>query len=198
MKKESPRLFESSFMEAMSKIHWTVPMFVFIPVILFFLYRSIYIVEVQIKEIILLYFAGALLWTFMEYLIHRFAFHFEAKTDFSKRLVFIFHGIHHDHPNDRLRLVMPPSVSVPLGIIFYSAFHYIIGVDFASPLFAGFATGYLAYDMIHFGSHHFAIKSKFFMKIKTHHMKHHFKDPNRGYGVSSPLWDYIFQTEYKD
>ncbi len=195
---ETKRLFESNFMEAMSKIHWTVPPIIFIPLIIFFLYRSLFILNINPGECFLLFAGGILFWSFLEYLIHRFAFHFEAKSDYGKRLVFIFHGIHHDHPNDPLRLVMPPSVSLPLGTAFYLIFHFVFGSVYAEPLFAGLLSGYLAYDMTHFAVHHFMLKNKTMMKIKTHHMKHHYKDSTKGFGVSSPLWDKIFQTEYGD
>jgi len=197
MKAESRRLFENSFMELMSKVHWTVPLYIYIPVILYFLYKSFFVDNIVVRETFLLYLGGILFWTLLEYLLHRFAFHYEAKTEFGKRLVFIFHGIHHEYPLDRLRLVMPPSVSLPLGILFYSFFYFTVGVDFASPMFAGTVTGYLVYDMTHFAIHHFAIENKFLMKIKTNHMKHHYKDSGKGFGVSSPFWDHVFQTDSK-
>ena len=106
---------------------------------------------------------------------------------------FIIHGIHHDHPNDKMRLVMPPSVSIPLAALFFLAFWLILG-DAAFPVFAGFIGGYLAYDYTHYYVHHFVPKSKFGKRLREHHMRHHFQDHRYGYGVSSPLWDVAFRT----
>jgi sterol desaturase/sphingolipid hydroxylase (fatty acid hydroxylase superfamily) len=105
------------------------------------------------------------------------------------------HGIHHAYPNDSRRLVMPPSVSIPLAVFFYILSYLVFGNHLISPFFAGLLSGYLCYDMIHYAVHHSAAKNKFFMKIKTNHMKHHYQAPEKGYGVSQPLWDYVFRTK---
>ena len=64
------------------------------------------------------------------------------------------HGVHHDHPNDPMRLVMPPSVSVPLSALFYLAFYFVLGSTYALAFGAGFLGGYLLYDMTHYHLHH--------------------------------------------
>ena len=58
---------------------------------------------------------GWVFWTLTEYWLHRIVFHFEPEDGIGARLHWIIHGVHHDHPNDPMRLVMPPSVSVPLA-----------------------------------------------------------------------------------
>jgi sterol desaturase/sphingolipid hydroxylase (fatty acid hydroxylase superfamily) len=108
-------------------------------------------------------------------------------------LHFIVHGVHHDYPNDAKRLVMPPAVSIPLAAVFYLFFFAFCG-RFAPPIAAGFAAGYVCYDSIHYAIHHFPMKSGILNRLKQHHLRHHFQDDRTGYGVSSPLWDYIFRT----
>jgi sterol desaturase/sphingolipid hydroxylase (fatty acid hydroxylase superfamily) len=97
---------------------------------------------------------------------------------------------------DSRRLVMPPSVSIPLAIIFYNIFRYILGHNFIPPFFAGFLLGYLFYDMMHFSIHHYNFHNKLFLFIKKHHMKHHYMDNSKGYGVSYPLWDVVYSTNF--
>lgn len=196
-KDETPRLFSNDFLEFFSKVHWTVPLIIYIPVVLFFLYISYFNFGISIGNIILLYLAGILAWSLKEYLLHRFIFHYTPKTDLGKRIVYIFHGIHHAYPMDSLRLVMPPSVSIPLAFLFYFFYRMILGDIYVNPFFAGVVTGYLLYDMTHYSIHHFAIKNKLFMKIKAHHMKHHYTDHNLGFGVSQPFWDFIFGTRFQ-
>ena len=58
---------------------------------------------------------GYAFWTLTEYWLHRVVFHFEPEDGIGARLHWIIHGVHHDHPNDPMRLVMPPSVSLPLA-----------------------------------------------------------------------------------
>ena len=92
---------------------------------------------------------------------------------------------------------MPPALSIPLSASFYFVFKFIFAATYA-PIFAGFIFGYLCYDMLHYATHHaHFIKADWFINIKQNHMRHHFQDPDNGFGVSSPFWDKIFRTEYK-
>ncbi len=190
------RMFKSDLLESFSRVHPAVPLIIYLPVILFFLYRAIFIANISLEYVLYLIIFGIFIWTFTEYFLHRFIFHFNAKSDFGKKIHFIFHGVHHDYPMDSRRLVMPPSVSIPLAALFYYVFYLMFGVNDVSPFFVGFLTGYLFYDMTHYAVHHFNIHNKFWLALKKHHIKHHFQDPNKGYGVSSPIWDIIIGTNF--
>lgn len=117
-KDESVRLFKSNFMEFFSKVHFSVPLIIYIPVISYFLYKSILTYEMGALKIVGLAISGVFIWTITEYTLHRFVFHYHPTSDFGKKLHFIMHGVHHDYPSDSLRLVLPPSVSLPLAIGF--------------------------------------------------------------------------------
>jgi len=195
-KDETVRMFKSDFFETFSRVHFTVPLYIFLPIILYFLYRSIWLFELNFLSIISLIIIGLFVWTLTEYTLHRFVFHFQPKSQFGKRLHFIFHGVHHDYPSDTKRLVMPPSVSLPLAALFYFLFKVILGVSFVAPFFVGFLIGYLFYDISHYAIHHFNMHSKLWLAIKNHHMKHHYQDPAKGFGVSTPLWDIIIGTNF--
>jgi sterol desaturase/sphingolipid hydroxylase (fatty acid hydroxylase superfamily) len=197
-KDETVRMFRSNFMEVLSKVHPAVPLIIFVPVILYMISLSVFTYHIDALNIIGLVFFGIFIWTITEYLLHRFIFHLELKSEIGKKIHFIFHGVHHDYPSDSRRLVMPPSVSIPLASLFYFLFSFLIGSISVLPFFAGFLIGYLFYDMTHYAIHHFNMHSIFWLTIKHHHIKHHFKDPDRGYGVSSPIWDYVFGTNYPD
>ncbi len=192
-KEETPRLFQNQILEFFSKVSWYVPLVIYLPVVVYFIYRSSTLI--LWANLILLFMFGIFCWTFVEYILHRYVFHYKPKTQFGERLIFIFHGIHHSYPRDPKRLVMPPSVSIPLAFVFYFLFEAIFPNDFEMPFFAGFVLGYLIYDTTHYAIHHFAIKNKIFLKIKSHHMKHHYQTENLGFGVSSPFWDWIFGTK---
>ena len=195
-KDETARMFKSDFFEAFSKIHWTVPLFIYVPVIGYLFYLAIFDYKIPVLGIIGLIVAGLFIWTITEYLLHRFIFHFHTSSDFGKRITFMFHGVHHDYPNDTKRLVMPPSVSIPLATGFFFLFKVILGDIFLAPFFIGFIGGYLFYDISHYAIHHFNMHSKFWLVIKNHHMRHHYQNPEHGFGVSSPLWDIIFRSGY--
>lgn len=195
-KDETVRMFESDFMEFFSRVHFTVPLYIYVPVILVMLYLSIFEYNLSFTNIIVLFIGGIAAWSLAEYLLHRFVFHFKAKSEFGKKIHFIFHGVHHDYPSDSKRLVMPPSVSIPLAIVFFFIFKLIFGDALMLPFFAGFILGYLFYDITHYAIHHFNMHSKFWLAIKNHHMRHHYQDEYKGYGVSTPFWDMIFRTNF--
>lgn len=195
-KDESVQLFKSSFLELFTKVHFSVPLFVFIPVISYFLYFSAVHPEMGWKLIIVLFVLGIFAWSFAEYFLHRYVFHYHPTSEWGKRIHFLMHGVHHDYPNDSMRLVMPPSVSIPLAFLFFYLFEMLFSGDLHWPFFAGFVTGYLIYDMLHYAIHHVDMKSKWWVALKTHHLKHHFKDPDKGYGVSSKLWDIVVGSDF--
>ncbi len=193
---ESVRMFKSNLLENLSKVHFTVPLFIFIPVILFFTYKA-FSLSMGFLTYVEFFIIGLFVWTLVEYVMHRFVFHYvPADKPWAMRLHFIFHGVHHDYPSDRLRLVLPPSVSIPLATAFYFLFKAIIPGIYIYGFFPGFILGYLFYDISHYAIHHFNFKGNIWKKIKQHHMLHHYQDPDRGYGVSSPLWDKIFRSDF--
>ncbi len=197
-KNESARIFQSDFLEQFTKVYWTVPIYLFIPIILGFLYFAIFEFALSPGTIVPVFTGGLFFWTITEYSLHRFVFHNEPKTKIGERIHFIFHGVHHDYPNDEYRLVMPPIVSLSLSSMFYILFRITLGPELSAPFASGFLLGYLIYDISHYSFHHFAWKNKFMVMLKQHHMKHHFRDPNRGYGVSSAIWDIVFKTDYQE
>ena len=137
---------------------------------------------------------GYAVWTLTEYWLHRVVFHFEPTHGLGARLHWMMHGVHHDHPNDPLRLVMPPSASVPLALAFHGLFWLVIGGNQATAFSAGFLAGYLAYDMIHYAVHHHRPRTRVGRRLRELHMRHHFQDDERGFGVSAPYWDRVFGT----
>ena len=192
-KNESPRLFENEFMEFFSKVHPATPMVLFLPVVTCLIYFVLARRGLSIAATAGLFAFGLLLWTLIEYLMHRHLFHYEPKSRFGKRVHFLVHGAHHDYPQDASRLVAPPAFSIPVGLVFYGIFLVVFG-RLAPAAFAGFLFGYVCYDTLHYAQHHLLMKRGLGLWLKRHHMHHHYKDHEHGFGVSSPLWDYVFRT----
>jgi sterol desaturase/sphingolipid hydroxylase (fatty acid hydroxylase superfamily) len=188
-------MFKSNLLEGLSKIHFSVPLFIFGPAIVYFIYLAI-ANNISLTAFIGYFFVGIFVWTATEYVLHRFLFHYVPKSQWGLRLHFIFHGVHHDYPRDAKRLVMVPSVSIPLAALFYFLFSLFLSPVNLYAFFPGFLLGYLAYDMTHYAIHHANFKSSFWKKIKQHHMLHHYDDPTKGYGVSSVLWDKILDSDF--
>ncbi len=186
-------MFESRFLDFFSRVHPALPAIVFLPVVVAGIWLGIDR-GLSVGMAALLFLAGIAIWTLTEYWLHRLVFHWQPKFPGGDRLHFIIHGVHHDHPNDAMRLVMPPAVSIPLAALFFGLYVLIFGATDALPAFAGFITGYLGYDYTHYHLHHHVPKTKFGKQLREHHMRHHFQDHRYGFGVSSPLWDAVMGT----
>jgi sterol desaturase/sphingolipid hydroxylase (fatty acid hydroxylase superfamily) len=190
--KASPRMFESDLLDRLSRVHPIVPVVIFLPAI--GLLAGTAGERMGALETVAWIGGGYLFWTLIEYWLHRVIFHFEPQDGLGARLHWIMHGVHHDHPNDPMRLVMPPSVSVPLAALFYLAFYLVLGSTYALAFGAGFLGGYLIYDMTHYYLHHYTPKTRAGKRLRELHMRHHFQDDTRGFGVSAPWWDHAFGT----
>jgi sterol desaturase/sphingolipid hydroxylase (fatty acid hydroxylase superfamily) len=188
----SPPMFESRVLDALSRVHPIVPVLIFVPGIVALVAWGL--TKVSVLVTIALLAGGYALWTLFEYWLHRLVFHFEPEDGVGARLHWIIHGVHHDHPNDPMRLVMPPSVSVPLGAGVFGLLYVIFGASYAPGLGAGFFLGYLVYDMMHYYLHHFRPHGRIGRALRERHMRHHFQDDTRGFGISAPYWDEVFKT----
>jgi sterol desaturase/sphingolipid hydroxylase (fatty acid hydroxylase superfamily) len=190
--KASPPMFESRLLDACSRVHPAVPVILFLPAIVALL--VIGIGRAGMLAALGLALAGYVFWTLTEYWMHRVVFHFEPEEGIGAKLHWIIHGVHHDHPNDRMRLVMPPSVSVPLAALFLLLFWFVLGSLWAPAFGGGFLAGYLIYDMTHYHLHHHTPRTRAGRRLRELHMRHHFQDDTRGFGVSAPWWDLVFGT----
>jgi sterol desaturase/sphingolipid hydroxylase (fatty acid hydroxylase superfamily) len=214
-KDESLRIFRSDLFERLSYVHPAVPHLIYIPLIGLMLYLGS-VNGVEAGAIGWLFALGVLLWTAAEYVVHRFVFHATQELEdgvreiveglepgeaaypkmkgWRMKLYFLAHGVHHDFPNDSRRLVMPPSVSIPLAVIFWVLFRLVFGPAAGAAVFAGFVAGYLAYDTIHYAVHHFSLHSRVMLYLKKKHFRHHYQDSTKDFGVSSSLWDFVLGT----
>lgn len=197
------RLLKSDFLEKFTHITPQAIAIIWLPIVAIFLVAGAINWPAGVSP---LWYAGAfvfgfaLLWTFMEYILHRFVFHFKPRNRTQWQIIFLFHGIHHYQPHIKTRLVMPPAVSIPGAIVFYGLFWLVLALIFnapflVAPMFAGTVLGYVCYDLIHYATHHAPMKGKIAKFLKRHHMEHHYKTPDARFGVSTSMWDQVFNTE---
>ena len=147
-------MFDNPILEWGSRVHPIVPPLIYVPVISFLLSVAVNAKDLSVPAVAGVFVLGIAFWTFFEYTLHRFIFHLRPDNDWGRKMHFIIHGVHHDYPHDPMRLVMPPSVSIPLAIIMYFVFSAVLGPEWSLPAFAGFLLGYLFYDMGHYHIHH--------------------------------------------
>jgi sterol desaturase/sphingolipid hydroxylase (fatty acid hydroxylase superfamily) len=192
-RKTTCRMFETPLIERFSRVHPAAPFVFYLPILGYLGFRAFQL-GIAAAPFVTLLLLGALLWTLAEYLLHRWVFHYVGPSAWQRRMHFIIHGVHHDYPQDATRLVMPLGASIPMGVVFFTLFRLTMGPVYGAPFFIGFGLGYLAYDGLHFAVHHFRMSSRAGKWLKRYHMIHHHTGVDARYGVSSPLWDYVFGT----
>src|SRR3954451_22428596 len=161
--KASPPMFENRWLDKLSRVHPATPVVLFGPII-----AALVVVgagRMSAAATVGAVLGGYVVWTLTEYWLHRVVFHFEPDHPIGRRLHFIIHGVHHDHPNDPLRLVMPPGASIPLAALFLALFYLVLGAEAWLPFGGGFLLGYHVYDMPHYHVHHHKPKTKFGRKL---------------------------------
>lgn len=191
---ETCRMFESDFIERFSRINPVTPFVTYVPFILFYWYRAATRPGPAWWMDIAMVATGILIWSFVEYILHRYMFHWVGSSRAGRRTHFLLHGVHHEFPQDRDRLVMPIGFSIPFAVGFYFLFVSTFGPALGQIVWTGFAIGYLTYDGTHYAVHHFKLENRVFKWVRKHHMMHHHQDHSGGFGVSSPLWDLVFGT----
>lgn len=187
------KLFENPVLEKLSRTHIAVPLVIFFSYAAGLLYWSITYTSLSVGITVLMFFVGLLAFTLVEYLIHRYVFHMDASTERRAKMQYTMHGVHHEFPKDKDRLAMPPLLSVTLATILLIVFRLVLG-DFVFSFLPGFLVGYAAYLSVHYMVHAFQPPKNFFKVLWVNHSVHHYKNGEVVFGVSSPLWDYIFGT----
>ncbi|KAG8863979.1 fatty acid alpha-hydroxylase [Tulasnella sp. 330] len=213
---EPARFFERSYLEVFTRTKWYVVPCVWLPIAAFLFYRSVtqfagidapvfanpldlplssIPVSCYLKTLIC-FFIGNLIWTFLEYTMHRFIFHVDEYLPDNRvflTLHFLTHGVHHYLPMDRLRLVMPPVLFTTLSTPFTRLAHVLFPTAIANGIIAGSFTFYVLYDCMHYALHHTKLP-EYMREMKKYHLAHHYKNFELGFGVTSKIWDYVFAT----
>jgi dihydroceramide fatty acyl 2-hydroxylase len=188
-------MFESDVLDLFSRTHPVVVPILFVPGSLALLWFGIAREGLSILASLALFGSGLVSWTLAEYWLHRLFFHWQPRGRWGVHLHFLVHGVHHEWPRDKYRLVMPPAVSISLFFLFLGVFYVSLGPRLCWPFHAGFVVGYMAYDLTHFYIHHYTPKSDYGRRLRKHHMLHHFKDSTCRFGVSNMIWDGVFGTQ---
>ena len=191
--KGTQKLFKNPILEKLTRTHIAIPLTIFTIFSIALLGWSITNTSLSPVTTIGMFILGLLTFTWVEYNMHRYVFHMKTYTDMRAKIQYKMHGVHHEYPKDKDRLAMPPLLSVTLATVLLLLFRLIMG-DLAFSFFPGFLVGYAAYLGIHYMVHAFAPPKNFFRALWINHGTHHYKNGEMIYGVSSPLWDYVYGT----
>jgi sterol desaturase/sphingolipid hydroxylase (fatty acid hydroxylase superfamily) len=191
--KGTKHLFSNTLLETLSRTHISVPLLIFFSYAAGLLYWNISYTNLSAVTTIVLFFVGFIAFTWVEYNVHRYVFHMKTYTELRNKIQYMIHGVHHEFPKDKDRLAMPPLLSIILGTILLLLFRVIMG-DFVFAFLPGFMVGYASYLSVHYLVHAYPPPKNFFKALWVNHSVHHYKDGEVVFGVSSPLWDYIYGT----
>ncbi len=191
--KGSRQLFENPILEKLSRTHIAVPLTVFGLYSVGLLYWSITHTSLSAGFTTTMFFTGFLTFTLIEYAVHRYIFHMGTYTRWREKFQYVVHGVHHEFPKDKERLAMPPLLSVTVATLLLLVFRLILG-DITFSFLPGFLVGYAFYLSIHYMVHVYQPPKNFLKVLWINHAVHHYKHGEYVFGVSSPLWDYVFGT----
>ncbi len=189
---KSPKLFRNPILEVLTKTKlWII---VTTYTLVSAIWIAIYLVKFNgsATHTIGLFVLGFFSWTFLEYALHRWLYHKIKDSSYDSGLQYMFHGIHHEFPSDEDRIILPPIPGLVIAHLLLLVFYLLFDVECLT-LGAGFLMGYLAYISIHWMVHSKPAPEKFNFWW-THHNIHHYQQHDRAFGVSSPIWDYVFHS----
>jgi len=188
--------FFGNFLEPLTKTPWYMVPIVWLPWIGLGVYKAAQGLPTGI--VAALFLTGIAMWTFAEYVLHRFLFHIDQHMPdhrISIILHFTLHGVHHYLPMDKLRLVMPPALFFVLATPFWHLAHFVFPNWYvATSIFSGAIFGYVIYDLTHYFLHHKQLPP-WYRELKKYHLQHHYANYQLGFGVSNKFWDKVFGTE---
>jgi sterol desaturase/sphingolipid hydroxylase (fatty acid hydroxylase superfamily) len=191
--KGTKALFKNPVLERLTRTHIAIPLILFSTISTILIVYGINQGYINAVNAPLLFVAGLLAFTLIEYIMHRFLFHLQPKTDKQEKFAYTVHGVHHDYPKDKDRLAMPPPLSIVISALFFGLYWLIMG-NLVYGFLPGFLMGYASYLWVHYMVHAFKPPKNFFKVLWVHHGIHHYKDQHNAFGVSSPLWDVVFGT----
>lgn len=187
------KIFHQPLLEKLTRTNIYIPISIFLIIAAGLLYFAIVHTHLSLVAIPFLFLAGWLFFTFLEYIAHRYLFHLNADTPWKRKMQYHLHGVHHEYPKDKDRLAMPPPMSILLAGIFFIIFYTLIDTQ-AFAFLPGMLTGYAMYLFVHYIVHAYPPPQNPLKQLWVNHAIHHYKDSNLVFGVSSPLWDYVFGT----
>jgi sterol desaturase/sphingolipid hydroxylase (fatty acid hydroxylase superfamily) len=187
-------MFQNKWLNRLTRTHIAFPVVIFLIYAAGLLYYTKIATDLGNWTVTGLFFSGLLFFTFVEYAVHRWLYHPpKGASERYKKFTHKIHGIHHDYPKYKQRLAMPPILAIVIATLLMLLFELVLD-QYSFSVLAGFVTGYALYLMVHYATHIYKMPNNIFRAIWINHAIHHYAEEDIAFGVSSPLWDYVFGT----
>jgi dihydroceramide fatty acyl 2-hydroxylase len=185
-------LFRRRWLDALTRSHPAMPYLLGLPAAAGAIARSVAL-GVAPPTAALLFAGGWIVWSFVEYAMHRFLFHISVESETAKIAALLAHGHHHVWPRDPRRIAATPIQVGSLVLLLWGMFALVLGRGRAWAALSGALGGYVAYEAVHWICHHGKPRSRLLRALQMHHLRHH-ANPRSRWGIGSPLWDWVFRT----
>ncbi len=189
----TPDLFKNRWLNALNRTHQAIPVSIFIIYGLMLVVYTKMTTGLNDLQIATLFLSGLVFFTFVEYMVHKYVYHMPSSSERGKRIAYVMHGAHHDYPKDKKRLALHPVLTLVISAVLFFLFELVLDI-YSFSFLGGFVFGYAGYLIVHYMVHIYRPPNNFFKALWTNHAIHHYGDEDILYGVSSPLWDYVFGT----
>jgi len=188
-------LFKNEWLNRLTRTHIAIPVTLFFAYAIGLLYYAKVATDLGNSTIVTVFFVGMLVFTFVEYAMHRWLYHPpEDASEKYQEFTYTIHGHHHAYPKDKQRLAMPPALAIVIGTVLLLIFKLFLD-QYTFAFLAGFMVGYAMYLLVHYSVHMFKMPNNFLKALWINHSIHHYaEDDDILFGVSTPLWDYVFGT----
>ena len=138
---------------------------------------------------------GLFSWSLFEYGMHRFIFHYDARSRLGRKFLYHAHVSHHENPVGKSQISASLIMGLPIGAVYWPLAWAVTGSWVAASwMFIGLAAGFFSYKWVHFQCHHRRSRLRLLRYLRHYHLLHHYKTPELRFGVTSPLFDLVFGT----
>jgi sterol desaturase/sphingolipid hydroxylase (fatty acid hydroxylase superfamily) len=146
---------------------------------------------------------GIFVYSFIEYLAHRYVLHAEPENRILRLITMDAgrgHLRHHRDPGHyggAINGAQPPIVvfGCLLALLAWAVPFFPTGFGFIAIAAGG--ANYAAQELVHYCTHHMPMRGGFIGRIQRHHMLHHYRDGRSNYGLFWTFWDPVFGTSYR-
>ncbi|MEW6729838.1 MAG: sterol desaturase family protein [Acidobacteriota bacterium] len=144
---------------------------------------------------ILILLLGLVEWMIIEYVMHRFCFHLDARSPRVRAVLQGLHLTHHANTQDMKYMFVPVSFGLALtALSIWLRALLVWSWQGALIVTVGVWIGYLWYEFVHYSAHMRRPQNRLLRYLKVYHLKHHFQDEHSWFGVTTPFIDYLFRT----
>lgn len=140
--------------------------------------------------VIVAFIAGAVTWSFLEYALHNWVGHVsKGKNEFSRE--HLRHHAQKDYFAPRLKKLLTAMPVLAFAALLSS---FVVGASIGIAYTLGIGLAWLGYEVLHYRLHKESPTGPMGRFLRRHHFAHHFQNPWKNHGVTSPFWDLILGT----